>query len=86
MKKRYYLLPILLLVLLVLCACVPLRLTYDEVRQDPSGFVAEANRVNSVLPIGDDLSLPLGMASGYLLAFLRRLYVNWRKSKINGGI
>lgn len=70
--------------LLVLTACAPLRYTLNEIKSNPQEYSEEAKRINDALPLGDSASLPVGIALGYGLSFLRRLYVNWRKLKKGG--
>ena len=78
-------LTVLVMIPLLVAGCLALKDTVRGIKDDPGAFQQEASEITGALQvIGGPVmpvALPVLVGIGYRVAFLRRLYVNWRKQE-----
>lgn len=76
-------LTVCLLAILIVSGCAALRDTVSGIKDDPAAFQQEAAEITGALQVIGGPVMPVALPAligiGYGMAFLRRLYVNWRK-------
>ena len=80
------------LMVIFVVGCLPLTTTVHDILEDPPEYLEDSAQVSTglglALPDFDcrATDLPLGVVMGYIIAFFRRLYVNWVKNKKGGSL
>lgn len=73
---------VLVVALVFLAGCAAFKTTVKDIKNDPGTFVSEAGEVttavNNLSPVPTGAA---GVAVGYVIAFLRRMYVNYKKEQ-----
>ena len=73
---------VLCLVVLMIIGCAAFQRTISDIKEDPAAFKAEAGEITAAIDTVSPVHTGLGgVAAGYLIAFLRKMYVNKKKEE-----